>query len=226
MRRFTNRAEAGRDLAAMLDAIRDRGDVTVLALPRGGVPVAFEVAEALGAPLDVFTVRKLGAPANEEFAIGAIATGGITLLDSNAVRALGIGAAELDALVSKERVELARRDRLYRRNLPAPALAGRTVIVVDDGLATGATMQAAVAAIRTQKPARIVVAAPVGSREACATLRAVADACVCGLTPPTFYGVGAWYEDFSQTSDADVLDLLRRAASRRQTGPASTPMSA
>ena len=226
MHRFTNRNEAGRELAAMLDAFRDRSDVIVLALPRGGVPVAFEVAEAIDAPLDVFTVRKLGAPANEEYAIGAIATGGITLVDTNAVRALGVGAAAMDALVAKERAELVRRERLYRGDRPAPGLSGRTVIVVDDGLATGATMQAAVAAIRTQKPARIVVATPVGSREACATVRAVADACVCGLTPPTFYGVGAWYDDFSQTSDAEVLDLLCRAASRRHVPRAARPMSA
>jgi predicted phosphoribosyltransferase len=212
MRRFTDRTEAGRELAATLDAFRGRTDVVVLALPRGGVPVAFEVAKALGAPMDVFTVRKLGAPTNEEFAIGAIATGGITVIDWHAVRVLDVSERELQMVVTREAAELARRERLYRGDRVAPAVAGRTVVVIDDGLATGATMQAAVAAIRTLRPVRIVVAAPVGSREACAAVRRVADACLTVSTPHPFFGVGYWYDDFSQTSDAEVLELLRRAA--------------
>jgi putative phosphoribosyl transferase len=209
---FTNRTEAGRELAATLDAFRGRQDVIVLGLPRGGVPVAYEVAEALRAPLNVFTVRKLGAPANEEFAIGAIATGGVLAIDRDAMRVLGVSDAALGALIDRERRELVRRERLYRGDRAMPSLAGKTVIVVDDGLATGATMQVAIAALRTLKPRRIIAAAPVGSMEACAALRHVADACVCSREPEPFRGVGAWYEDFSQTSDAEVLDLLRRAA--------------
>jgi len=214
MPRFRNRAEAGRELAATLDAFRGRHDVIVLGLPRGGVPVAYEVADALGAPLDVFTVRKLGAPGNEEVAIGAIATGGVLAIDRYATRVLRVSDAALEALIDRERRELVRRERLYRGDRAMPSLAGKTVIVVDDGLATGATMQVAVAALRTLKPLRIVAAAPVGSMEACAALRQVADACVCSREPQAFFGVGAWYEDFSQTSDDEVLDLLRQAAPR------------
>lgn len=212
MRRFTNRREAGQELAAQLDAFRGRSDVVVLALPRGGVPVAFEVAEAIGAPLDVFGVRKLGAPMNEEYAIGAIATGGVAAIDWNAVRALHVSDAALAAVVERERRELDRRERLYRGARPILPVAGRTVIIIDDGLATGSTMRAAVAAIRTLGPARVVVAAPVASLEACRMLRRVADACVAYATPEPFYGVGNWYDDFSQTSDAEVLEILQRAA--------------
>ena len=215
MRRFMNRTEAGRELAAMLDAFKGRRDVVVLALPRGGVPVAFEVAEELGAPLDVVTVRKLGAPVNEEYAIGAIAPGGVVAIDEDAVDALRVSDLALQALIVRERRELARRERLYRGDRPMPEVARRTVIVIDDGLATGSTMRAAVAALRALGPARIIVAAPVGAPQACAAIRRVADGCVCCLTPDPLYGVGYWYEDFSQTSDAEVLDLLRRAATRR-----------
>jgi putative phosphoribosyl transferase len=213
MRTFANRTEAGRELAATLDAFRGLPDVIVLGLPRGGVPVAYEVADALGAPLDVFTVRKLGAPGNEEYAIGAIATGGVVAIDRNAVQAVGVSDRALEALTARERRELARRERLYRGDRPPPSVRGKTVIVVDDGLATGATMQAAVAALRTQQPRRIIVAAPIGSTEACAALRQVADACLCSRVPQPLFGVGAWYDDFSQTSDDEVLDLLRRSSS-------------
>ena len=221
MRRFANRTEAGRDLAAMLDAFRGRPNVLVLALPRGGVPVAFEVAERLGAPLDVFTVRKLGAPVNEEYAIGAIATGGVVAIDETAAEALGVSDRELEVLIARERRELARRERLYRGDRPSPEVKGRTVIVVDDGLATGSTMHAAVVALRALGPARIIVAAPVGSPQACAAMRRVADACVSCLTPDPLYGVGYWYEDFTQTSDAQVLELLERAARRGAARPAT-----
>lgn len=227
MRTFANRKEAGRELAGMLGAFAHRSDVTVLALPRGGVPVAFEVAEALDAPLDVFTVRKLGAPMNEEFAIGAIATGGVVAIDRHAVQALRLSQEALEALIARERIELARRERLYR-DRPLPSLAGRTVIVVDDGLATGSTMQAAVAALRTLGPARVIVASPVASREACATLRRVTDGCLCALAPEPFFGVGRWYEDFTQTTDTEVLDLLRRARERSRvtTPPVPSPAHA
>ena len=183
MRRFANRTEAGRELAEMLDAFRGRPNMLVLALPRGGVPVAFEVAQHLGAPLDVFTVRKLGAPANGEYAIGAIATGGVVVIDESAVEALGVSDLELKALIARERRELSRRERLYRGDRASPEVKGRTVIVVDDGLATGSTMQAAVTALRALGPARIIVAAPVASPQACAAMRRVADACVSCHTP-------------------------------------------
>lgn len=206
--KFTNRSEAGRELAGTLDAFRDRQDVIVLGLPRGGVPVAYEVADALRAPLDVFTVRKLGAPGNEEYAIGAIATGGIVAIDRAAMRVLGVSDAALEALIDRERRELVRRERLYRGDRAMPSLAGKTVIVVDDGLATGASMTAAVTALRQREPKSIVVATPVASSSACASLRRIADACVCVLSPEPFYGVGMWYADFEQTTDDEVRALL------------------
>lgn len=212
MRLFRNRLEAGRRLAQQLMKYAGRSDVVVLALPRGGVPVASEVARALGAPLDVFTVRKIGLPWNEEFAIGAIASGGVRLLDRNVMNQVGISDAVVAPTIARERRELERRERLYRNDRPFPEVVGQTVILVDDGLATGASARAAVEALRTQHPADIVVAAPVGAREACAMLAAAADACICVATPEPFYGVGAWYDDFSQTSDDDVLTLLRAAA--------------
>lgn len=223
MRRFANRQEAGRELATMLHAFANRPDVVVLALPRGGVPVAFEVAEALHAPLDVFIVRKLGLPDNEEYAVGAIATGGVTTIDWRIADAVRITDNALDKLIARERVELERRERLYRGQRPAPVVKGRTVIVVDDGLATGATMHAAVVALRRLNPARIVVATPVASREADATLRGVADACMTAYLPAQLYSVGLWYEDYEQTTDEEVLDLLERAARRSSPSrPAAT----
>lgn len=214
MRRFMDRTEAGRELAAMLQPFAYRPNTIVLGLPRGGVPVAFEVAQALDAPLDVFTVRKVGLPDNEEFAIGAIATGGITTIDWHTVAAMRVSQQAIELVLAREREELARREQLYRDDRPPPVVAGRTVIVVDDGLATGSTMYAAVLALRTLQPARIVVAAPVASPEAQALLREVADACVCAYVPGRLYSVGQWYEDFSPTTDGEVLSLLRRSAQR------------
>ena len=211
MWRFINRTEAGRELATMLHGFRNRNDVIVLGLPRGGVPVAFEVAKALRAPMDVFTVRKIGAPENPEYALGAIATGGVTAMDWTLAERLGVSDAVLGEIIASERDELQRREQLYRGDRGPLNVAGKKVIVVDDGLATGSTMRAAIAALRTLEPARIVVAVPVASREAAAAVRQDADAFLCACLPAELYTVGQWYEEFSQTTDLDVLDLLRRA---------------
>jgi predicted phosphoribosyltransferase len=208
--RFRNRTEAGRRLAEKLAAYAGRPDILVLALPRGGVPVGYEVARALGAPLDVFVVRKLGVPGYEELAMGAVATGGVRVLNDEIVRGLGISKHEIDAAVARELQELARRERLYRGARPPPDVAGRTVVLVDDGLATGATMRAAVAAVRQQKPARIVVAVPTASPETCEAMKAEADDVICAMTPEPFFAVGHWYEDFTQTTDDEVRELLAR----------------
>ena len=209
---FRDRTDAGRQLAAKLAAYADRSDVLVLALPRGGVPVAFEVARELHAPLDVFLVRKLGVPGHEELAMGAIASGGVRVLNEDVVRMLRISDDVIDAVGAEERQELERRERTYRGNRPAPDVRGRTVILVDDGLATGSTMRAAIAALRQQRPARIVVAVPVGAPETCAEFQDEADEAICARTPEPFYAVGLWYGDFSQTTDEEVHDLLERAA--------------
>jgi predicted phosphoribosyltransferase len=206
--RFRNRTDAGRQLAEKLAAYANRPDVLVLALPRGGVPVGCEVARALGAPLDVFLVRKLGVPGYEELAMGAVATGGVRVLNDEIVRGLGILEHQIDAVVARELQELARRERLYRGDRPPPDVAGRTVILVDDGLATGATMRAAVAALRRQQQARIVIAVPTASADTCEALKAEADDVVCAITPEPFFAVGHWYEDFTQTTDDEVRDLL------------------
>jgi len=208
--RFRNRTDAGRQLAEKLAAYADRPDVLVLALPRGGVPVGFEVARALGAPFDVFLVRKLGVPGYEELAMGAVATGGVRVLNDEIVRGLGILEREIDAVVARELQELARRERLYRGDRPPPDVAGRTVILVDDGLATGATMRAAIQALRQQHPARIVVAVPTASPDTCEALKAEADDVVCAMTPEPFLAVGHWYDDFTQTTDNEVRELLAR----------------
>jgi len=210
--RFRDRVEAGRRLAADLTQYAHRPDVVVLALPRGGVPVAYEVARALGAPLDIFVVRKLGVPGHEEVAMGAVATGGIRVLNDALVRSLGIPRDVIEAVTAREREELARRERLYRGNRAPVDVRGRTVILVDDGLATGATMVAAVRALRQRGPARIVVAVPIAAPETCDAMRAEVDDVVCAMTPEPFHAVGVWYENFSQTSDAEVRELLAHGA--------------
>jgi erythromycin esterase-like protein/predicted phosphoribosyltransferase len=207
---FRDRNEAGRLLATQLAAYTNRLDVLVLALPRGGVPVAYEVARALNAPLDVFIVRKLGVPGHEELAMGAVATGGARVLNDRIVRALRIPDYVIDAVTAQEQQELRRRERLYRGSRPPPDVRGRTAILVDDGLATGATMQAAIKALRQLQPARIVVAVPTASPETCEALRAEVDEVICAITPEPFHAVGLWYEDFSQTTDEEVRDLLAR----------------
>lgn len=213
--RFRDRAEAGRTLARLLSHYAGRDDVIVLALPRGGVPVAAEVAKELGAPLDVFLVRKLGVPGHEELAMGAIASGGVLVLDEGVLRWLGISEEQIQKALARELDELRRREVAYRDGRPLPDLEGKTVILVDDGLATGASMQAAARAVRRHEPARIVVAVPVASRATCDQFRDDVDEVVCAVTPEPFYAVGNWYADFSQTSDEEVRELLERATEER-----------
>lgn len=212
--RFRSRRHAGQELAARLDAYKGRPEILVLGVPRGGVPVAYEVARALGAPLDVFLVRKLGFPGDDELAMGAIASGGVRVLNHDMIRDAGISQETVDAVARREQQELERRERLYRGERPHPRVEGRTVILVDDGLATGSTMRAAALALRRMQPAKIVVAVPVGAQETCDDFRAEVDEVVCAVTPHTLIAVGAWYEDFSQTTDDEVRGLLQRAASR------------
>ena len=213
--RFLNRSDAGRQLAAeLLPRYGGRSDVLVLGLPRGGVPVAFEMAVALDAPLDVFVVRKLGLPGHEEFGIGAIASGGVRVVDDSVLRAYGVDSRTLEEITEREQRELERRERRYRDDRPFPAIQDRVVILVDDGLATGSTMRAAVAALRAEGPREIVVAVPVGAPETCSAMARLADDVVCLMTPEPFYAVGLWYENFDQTDDAEVHDLLERAAMR------------
>ena len=219
-RGFKDRREAGRRLAEDLAEYAGL-DPVVLALPRGGVPVAYEVANALNAPLDVFLVRKLGVPGHEELAMGAIASGGVRVVNESVQRGLGLTEAEVEAVAAQEAAELERRERAYRGDRPPPDLRGRTAILVDDGLATGSSMRAAVAAVRQLGPARVAVAVPVAARETCAALHREVEDVVCSVTPEDFYAVGLWYEDFSQTTDGEVRDLLERAAAERQ--GATTP---
>jgi predicted phosphoribosyltransferase len=209
--RFRNRIDAGRQLAAALAKYANRPDVIVLGLPRGGIPVAAEVARALHVPLDVFVVRKLGVPGHEEYAMGAIASGGVRLLDRRTVAAAGLTPAQVERVTAAERAELERRERSYRGDRPFPDLTGKTVILVDDGLAPGASMRAAIEALRQERPARIVVAVPVAAPETCQAFRHVADEIVCAATPEPFYAVGRWYDDFSQTTDQEVHELLASA---------------
>jgi predicted phosphoribosyltransferase len=209
---FKDRREAGRFLAGMLKHYRDREDTLILALPRGGVPVAYETAVELHLPLDVFLVRKLGVPGHEELAMGAIATGGVRILNDDIVSYLNVSPEEIEAATARETEELMRREALYRDGRPPPEVRNRTVIVVDDGLATGATMRAAVAALRQSHPARIVVAIPVAAYRTCEELRQVADEVVCVDTPEHFYAVGQGYERFDQTTDVEVRNLLQRVA--------------
>jgi predicted phosphoribosyltransferase len=211
-RAFPNRAEAGRQLAEKLESYIGRDNVIVLGLPRGGVPVAYEVAKRLRAPLDVFIVRKLGVPGFEELAAGAIASGGVRVLNEEVVRAIPYASEAIEAVTAKETSELQRREQIYREGRPAPELRDKVVILVDDGLATGATMRAAVKALRQRRAAEIVVAVPVGPPDTCEELAREADEAICLSTPPFFQAVGQYYEDFSQTSDDDVRDLLARAA--------------
>ena len=212
---FRDRYDAGRVLATKLTAYANRPDVLVLGLPRGGVPVAFEVARALNAPQDVFLVRKLGVPGQEELAMGAIASGGVRVLNHELVEALGIPDRVIDAVAAREQQELARREQLYRDNRPPVDVRGRSVILIDDGLATGATMRAAAAALRQQEPARIVIAVPLAAPSVCQEFAQEVDEIVCAVTPEPFYAVGLWYEDFSPTTDEEVRDLLRRSAETR-----------
>src|SRR5262245_61665393 len=216
MNRFVDRSHAGRILASRLSRYGGRLDVVVLALPRGGVPVGFEVARELGLPLDVFVVRKLGVPGREELAMGAIASGGVRILNADVVDGLGIPDSTIDEVTAAEARELERRERQYRSGLPPLDVGGRAVIVVDDGLATGATMRAAVAALESRNASRIVVAVPVGPADTCRELRHLADEVICLYMPQSFYGVGAWYQDFQQTTDEDVRTALTEAPPRHR----------
>jgi predicted phosphoribosyltransferase len=205
---FSDRREAGRALAERLRHLANRNDVVVLGLPRGGLPVAAEVADALGAPLDVFVVRKLGLPGHEELAMGAIASGGVRVLNDDVVQWSAPSAAAIEAVTRTELAELERREQLYRGGRALTPVAGKIVILVDDGLATGSTMRAAVLAVRRLDPARVIVAAPVGAAETCAAMRDTADEVVCAATPEPFRAVGLWYRDFSQTTDDEVRQVL------------------
>jgi putative phosphoribosyl transferase len=220
--KFRDRLDAGRQLASRLGEYADRPDTLVLGLPRGGVPVAFEVARALSAPLDVFVVRKLGLPHHEELAMGAIAMGGARVLDLALIRQMGVSDAEIEQVTRREEIELERRQRQYRGDRPLPDIAGRVMILVDDGLATGSSMRVAVAALREKRPGKIVVAVPTAPEETCEMLRAAADEVVCALMPEPFYAVGLWYGDFSQTSDEEVHDLLERSQGHRSQAPGQT----
>jgi putative phosphoribosyl transferase len=211
MQRFRDRRDAGRQLAEELKAYTNRPEVLVFVLPRGGVPVAFEVAHALHAPLDIFLVRKLGVPGHEELAMGAIASGGVRVLNEEVVRTLGIHEQTIERVAAAEQRTLEERERAYRGERPRPVVRGRIVLLVDDGLATGATMRAAVVALRQQEPKRIVVAVPVAAVDTCTELKAEVDEIVCAVTPEQFVAVGQWYQDFSQTTDEEVCELLERA---------------
>jgi predicted phosphoribosyltransferase len=209
---FLDRRDAGKQLAAKLVSYGDDPDLLVLGLPRGGVPVAYEVARGLQAPLDVFVVRKLGVPGHRELAMGAIASGGMQVLNRDVIESLGISQADLESAAARELLEMERQQRIYRGSMPLPEIANRTVIVVDDGLATGSTMRAAVGALRQKNPARIIVAAPVAAAETVQRLKADADDVVYLVGPPDFHAVSMWYQDFRQTSDEEVRNLLESAS--------------
>ena len=210
-RPFHDRFEAGRVLASRLEAYADRPEAIVLGLPRGGVAVAYEVARALHLPLDVFIVRKLGVPGQEELAMGAIASGGVRVLNQAVIRALGLSQADVTDVIRREEQELRRREEQFRGNRPPLDLKGKTVIVVDDGLATGATMWAAITAVRQQQPAKIVMAVPVADPSGCESFRQIADEVVCAITAEPLHAVGLWYQEFPQLTDEEVRDLLARA---------------
>lgn len=211
MRRFIDRADAGRCLTPLLEHLRKQ-NVIVLGLPRGGVPVAYEVAHTLGAPLDVLNVRKLGVPWHEELAMGAVATGGVRVLNDEVIRAAGITPAAIAEATDIKRAELEVRERVYRGSRPAPDLRGRTVLLVDDGIATGATVRAAIAVVRAQKPARIVLAVPVAQASICSELSHEVDEFICVIKPDDLYAIGLWYDEFPQLTDRDVQAILARAA--------------
>lgn len=214
---FDDRVDAGRQLADALRGLAPRAPLVVLALPRGGVPVAFEVARALHAPLGVLTVRKLGVPGHEELAFGAVASGGLRYLDDDIIARVGVSPDTVEAVTARERIELDRRDRVYHAGHPFPEVAGSSVAIVDDGVATGSTMLAAIAAVREKQPAEVIAAAPVMSVEAAELLARAADACVAVAEPDPFMGVGLWYRDFSQTQDDEVLALLEQVNSAQAT---------
>ena len=216
---FADRRQAGKQLATQLAPYANRSDVLVLALPRGGVPVAFEVARALHAPLDVFLVRKLGVPGHEELAMGAIASGDVRVLNEEIISRIPISSSAIDEIAHREEEELKRRERLYRGDQAAPSVQGRTVILIDDGLATGSSMRAAATALRKMQPSKIIVAVPVAAADTCADLRSEVDEVICGATPEPFMAVGAWYSDFEQTSDDEVRELLNRIASHPPNSP-------
>jgi predicted phosphoribosyltransferase len=222
---FEDRFEAGRVLASRLEQYAHRGDVAVLALPRGGVPVGYEVAKSLNVPLDVLLVRKLGVPGHEELAMGAIASGGVRVLNDEVIESLGIGRDIIEAAAAREQGELERRQRLYRDDRPERDLRGVTVVLVDDGLATGSTMRAAAASVRQRGAARVVVAVPVAAAETCDLLRRQVDEVVCLVQPEPFRAVGLWYHDFAQTTDRQVHELLRRA-SEEQSAAGANPWQA
>ncbi len=209
--RFRDRGEAGRRLAAALERYAGRSKLLVLALPRGGVPVGYQVARALNAPLDVMLVRKLGVPGHEELAMGAIAPGGIRILSDEVIAAFAVTERDIAAIAAREQEELDRREEAYRDGRPHPIIRDRTVVLVDDGLATGSTMRAAAVAIRVQEPAHLVVAVPVAPAETCAALKREADEVICLISPEPFFAVGNWYEDFAQVDDDEVHQLLERA---------------
>jgi len=212
---FKDRTDAGQFLARKLEYFRDRPDVLVLGLPRGGVPVAFEVATAIHAPLDVFVVRKLRVPNHEELAFGAIASGGVTVFNEEIIEAVGISEKQINATVAREQIELARRECAYRGDIPSPSRSGASIILIDDGIATGSTMLAAVRALRKENVAEITVAVPVAAAAVCKQLLPGIDSIVCAATPEPFQAVGIWYEDFSQTTDEEVRQLIKRAARQR-----------
>lgn len=216
MTRFDDRFHAGQFLARELKHHAGNPNVVVLALPRGGVPVAFEIARAIEAPLDIFVVRKIGAPGYEELAMGAIATGGVRVFNEEVIQHLGVSESWIEAAIREQEEELRRREDVYRGDRPPLQIRDRTVILVDDGLATGASMRAAVRALRLREPAAITVAVPIGSRDTCDQFRSEVEEVVCGRTPEPFHAVGAWYRNFTQTTDEEVRELLNRAAHERR----------
>ena len=213
--KFRNRTEAGQMLATKLATYANRSDVTILALPRGGVPVAFEVAKALQAPLDICLVRKLGVPDHQELAMGAIAMHDVLVINHSIVEKLSISRDTIDRAIAIEKQELARRDRMYRGDRPLPSLHDRTVILIDDGIATGATLRAAISAIRQSDPAQIIVAVPVAPESTCTELLSVVDKVICLKKPEPLYSISYWYEDFSQTTDAEVKQLLAKSLAQQ-----------